>query len=546
MESFEDALKELRVEFVREGAERIQGMRVLLDRLAAHPRDAESLAEMRKRFHGFAGSGTTYGFPAVTELGLRGERECLTVRDGGTATPESIENWRGLVDEIGRNLGEVEPEPRSEEAAWARSPVAHRPIRVLVVDDDPQICELLTKTLEPEGFQVTTARSRAEATRHIDDWLPDGLIVDVLLGDESGYALVEDLRARAGGDLPTVLMISVRTDFLDKVEAIHCGADGYFEKPLDWQALAKRLRLLLGRTQQEETRVLCVEDEPLQAAFVRAVLESAGYVVRVCANPKHFESDLVSFAPDLVTMDIMLPGMSGYDLVKFIRQDTRYATLPVIMLTTEGEVEARVRAARSGGDEHLVKPVQPSLLLSVVAARIERARFLKSLLDRDGLTGLFTHTALLERARALVSLFARTQTRPPIWVMIDIDHFKSVNDRYGHPVGDRVLVALSSLLRRRLRQSDTIGRYGGEEFAVLLDGLSEVEAIRLVKRLLEEFASMNHAAGTRSFNVTFSAGVAVLASGFEMDAWRDEADRALYRAKTAGRNRVVARVDVAV
>ena len=102
-------------------------------------------------------------------------------------------------------------------------------------------------------------------------------------------------------------------------------------------------------------RILSVEDDPDQAAFIRAFLESAGYQVRTCTDPKNFESFLSSFNPDLVLLDVMLPGMTGYELARYLRQDERYATLPVIFLTTQGNIEARIEAARSGGDDHLVK-----------------------------------------------------------------------------------------------------------------------------------------------------------------------------------------------
>jgi len=182
----------------------------------------------------------------------------------------------------------------------------------------------------------------------------------------------------------------------------------------------------------------------------------------------------------------------------------------------------------------------PALLLSTVAARIERAQFLKSLLGRDGLTGLLNHTAFLEGARASLVRQARTPGKGASFILIDLDHFKAVNDRHGHPVGDRVLAALGALLRRRLRGSDLVGRLGGEEFAVILEDLTEEEAERLMNRLLEEFSVLSHrGAGGSAFHVTFSAGVAGFVNGLTVDAWRQAADEALYAAKSAGRHCVV-------
>jgi diguanylate cyclase (GGDEF)-like protein len=543
MQSWDDAYSHLRASFVHEAAARLDQITGLLDALSANPADSTSFLELRRRFHAFAGAGTSYGFPDVTALGLRGERECAAlIRQGGGPGAQDLERWRGIVKdmrEVFASAREVRPEAPRE----ATAPARHGPESILIVDEDEQVRESLTHLLETEGMKTRAVRTKAEAVLALDEAVPNGVITDIRLPDGSGYDLVEHIRGlplAAAESLP-ILILSPLSPFLDKVEAIHCGADGYFEKPVDWEALMRRLQHLLERNRPESARILSVEDDPHQSAFVSAVLKSAGYDVHVCDEPTRFEADLVAFKPDLVLMDIMLPGITGYDLVRYLRQDERHAALPVIFLTTDGQLQARIETAKVGGDDHLLKPVPPPLLLSAVAARLERSRFLKSLLDRDGLTRLLTHTAFLERARAALALKQRHPGKHSAWVMIDLDHFKAVNDKYGHPVGDRVLGALAALLRRRLRQADTIGRYGGEEFAVLIEDLPEADTTRLISRLLEEFAALEHeVAGGGSFHCTFSAGVAMIEPGMDLDSWKKAADDALYAAKAAGRKRVIA------
>ncbi len=541
MESWEEAIRELRGEYIRESRGKIANMESLLELLAKAPTDRSPLQELLRRFHGFAGSGATYGFPRVSAIGLEGEKICrATFEADGPASAESLERWRGLHDELAAEFPSEEPSVTVVHPDARDSPrYAPKPADILVVDDDPAITQMLLRLLTQEGMTGRGATSKAEAVCEIERRTPDGLIVDIILADGSGYELVEHVRHLPSGDLPAVLMLSVRTGFLDKVEAIHCGADGFFEKPVDWDAMIRRLQHLLDRAKAEPARILSVEDDPSQGAFLKAVLESAGYEVTVCGDPQRFEQVLSATHPDLVLMDILLPGIDGYDLVRYLRQDEQYAALPVLFLSTEAQIEAQIRSARAGADDHLTKPITPGLLLSTVAARIERSRFLKGLLNRDGLTRLLTHTAFLERARSTLARAERSAVNAA-WVMIDLDHFKAVNDTHGHPTGDRVLAALSSLLRRRLRQSDTIGRYGGEEFAVILDDLREAEAVRLMTRVLEEFGKEEHAgSGSETFRVTFSAGVAMLRPSMDLDQWRSTADRALYDAKKAGRNRVV-------
>jgi diguanylate cyclase (GGDEF)-like protein len=538
VEAFEKALDELRAQFLRGSGERLARMRdrlAVLERAAA---DREALAELRRDFHGFAGVGTTYGFPAVTALGLEGEAGCDgLLRSGEPPGHSELAGWRSLLDRIRESLGAGS---RTAGEPEAPAPTARRP-SVLLVEDDQEVRSLLVRFGEREGYAMRTVGTCAEALAEMTGALPDAALIDLRLPDGTGYELIERLRALPSGESVPAIIVSGAAGFLDRVEAIHCGADGFFEKPVDWESLARRLNQLLERARGESPRVLSVEDEPDQAAFLTRVLESAGYEVRVVSDPKEFESALIAFRPELVLMDVLLPGVSGYDLARYLRQDVRYATLPILFLTTERQIANRIEAVRAGGDEHLTKPVSPGLLLSSVAARIERARFLRDLVDHDGLTRLLTHTAFLERVKIALARARRREAANYALALLDLDHFKSVNDRHGHPAGDLVLSALASLLRRRLRQSDTIGRLGGEEFAVLLEDLTRDDAGRLLRRLLSEFGAIGHRGENASeFHVTFSAGVAMLDTGTtDLPGWVARADAALYRAKAEGRNRVV-------
>jgi len=536
-----DGLDELRAQFVRRSQARIEMAARTLGLLRETPEDRQHLQDLMRFFHSLAGVGTSFGFPQVTALAKEGELECLAILHGeASLSPTEIENWTRLVGALAHEISQ----PPTTGTGSRRAGMMTRIPEVLLVSPDAAVAATLAPLLEQEGHAARPLATRAEASQALGQSLPDALIVEAVLGEGSGYDVIDQLRALPGGEGVPVFVLGPQGGFLDKVEAIHGGADGYFEKPVDWKALMRRLQHLLDASQSHAARILSVEDDPQQASYLTSILESGGYEVHVCADPKRFETALREFRPDLVLMDILLPDISGYDLVRYLRQDERNAALPVLFLTTESQMQSRFRSAQVGGDDHLTKPIVPPVLLSVVASRLERARFLKNLLNRDGLTRLFTHTALIERAQALHAQKARDPSRHTAWVMIDLDHFKSVNDRFGHPVGDRVLATLAALLRRRLRQSDTIGRYGGEEFVVLFEGLPEKEVVHLMERVLEEFREIDlEAPGRPSFRATFSAGVAMLAEGMTVDAWKKAADDALYAAKAAGRNRITSTAD---
>ena len=165
---------------------------------------------------------------------------------------------------------------------------------------------------------------------------------------------------------------------------------------------------------------------------------------------------------------------------------------------------------------------------------------MRTLIERDPLTQTLTRAAFLRAMGAAVADHDETGM-PYSVVMLDIDHFKNINDRYGHLIGDRVLSLFGRFLRANVRADDAVGRCGGEEFGILLAGMSQDDAAHLIERLLDRFAQIPHGArGGERFYVTFSAGVALIADGEEAEAWRQRADDRAYAAKRAGRARVEA------
>lgn len=542
MTTWDEEFRQLQAEFLRGGPARLADIDQALERLDRGT--AATLAELKRHFHKLAGAGATYQRPQISALAKDAERRCdELLRTHAQPSAEDVQHWRtirtklsALFDESG--AGAARPEPPPAPAAPATDPV--QPGRdVLVVDEDAETRRLLVSVLQHEAITVREATTAAEARALIDAHIPDGLFVDVRLPDEPGYAVVEYARHKAGGETAAILMLSPVGDFLDLAEAIHAGADACYTKPAEVEPAYRKLLQMLERAQAEVPRILVVEDDDMHAAFARTVLESAGYLVDICTAPRSFAEHMSTFQPELLLMDVNLPEASGYDLARLVRQQEQHVALPIIFLTSEAELESRIRAAKAGGDEHLTKPVHPALLASTVAARLERARFLKTLLHRDGLTRLLTHGSFMEQVQQIIDRRSRSAGGPASLVLLDVDHFKQINDTYGHQAGDRVLARLAALLRQHLRRTDVIGRYGGEEFGVLLDHLSVDDAQRLIARLLGEFSALEHAAGAQHFHVSFSAGIAPYVEGQLRHDWIERADQALYAAKKAGRNRVV-------
>ena len=255
-------------------------------------------------------------------------------------------------------------------------------------------------------------------------------------------------------------------------------------------------------------------------------------------DPTQALAALAEFRPDMVLMDMYMPGCNGREVAQVIRQVPDYVGLPIVYLSSETDRAKQFSAMRIGAEGFLTKPVVAQELVAAVAIRAERMRTLRSLMARDSLTGLFNHTTttqLLEKALAA----AERDHSPLCFVMLDIDQFKTINDRYGHPMGDQVILALSRLLQQRLRSADIVGRYGGEEFAAILQNIQPQQAAQLIDQLRADFAKLSFHTPTGQFCCSFSAGIASYPSHSRLELLREAADKALYAAKRNGRNRVI-------
>lgn len=540
-ETWDKTFQELKNQYLLRSSERLDQIGELLNSLAKSPADITLLRDLMRQFHWLAGSGSIYGFPQITKLGTHGEEFCeQLLRANRALTRSDWDKCKALLDALRVTFsGDDDPQRQTIEKAIPKS--EYDGAEILFVDSDQSNFLFLAKILEDQGMNVRNMKTALNTLENCSLKMPQAVIIALPLPDATGYELVERIRSMQNGQDPVIFFVGAKSGFLDKVQAIHCGADGFFQMPVDWESVEKRLKYLLDRGKPQNFRILSVEDDPDQAYFIRYVLESAGYRVHHIADPMQFEEALLSFNPDLVMLDILLPGMTGYELARYLRQDERWATMPILFLTTQNQLEAHIESARAGADDHLVKPVAPALLLSATASRLERARFLKNLLHRDGLTRLLTHTAFMEQAQSIVSHCKRNPKRMVALMLIDLDRFKAVNEKYGYATGDKVLVTLSTVLRQRLRSSDIVGRFGGEEIAVIVEDLEEYDAVNLAQRLLHDFALMKHRASDGSdFSMTFSAGVAMLdAKLMDVERWRRHAEQALRAAKNNGRNCVM-------
>jgi diguanylate cyclase (GGDEF)-like protein len=291
----------------------------------------------------------------------------------------------------------------------------------------------------------------------------------------------------------------------------------------------------LAQTREQEThRVLIVEDSATAIAHVRRSLSQQGIDSRAISDPRLLLEAAAEYKPDAILMDMYMPFCNGVEVTSALRQLPEYQSLPVIYLSSESDIAQQVEALRLGGDQFLTKPTNPIILAAVVKTKIQRYREMLHSTRHDSLTGLLNHATAKDQIERMMH-DAMPGGRLVV-AMIDIDRFKSINDRFGHPVGDQVIRSLAWLLRGRLRNTDLIGRYGGEEFIVALPDTEPERATELLDQIRQDFSALPHAHADGSVRATFSCGIAALPYFITPSSIIQAADAALLQAKRSGRN----------
>jgi diguanylate cyclase (GGDEF)-like protein len=367
---------------------------------------------------------------------------------------------------------------------------------------------------------------------------PAAILMDVdFSGPGLGLELAKQLQDGLEQKLPLLFFSHEDTDTPTRLAAVRAGGQEFFTGTVDASSLLERIEILTHVAQYDPYKVLIIDDSRAQAAHTERTLNSAGIVTRTLSDPIQAMGELADFQPDLIILDMYMPECQGNELAKVIRHSDRYVSVPIIYLSAEDDLDKQLDAMSEGGDDFLTKPIKPRHLITTVRNRAARARNLKARMVCDSLTGLYNHThilQLLEDAR----FRAKRDQQPLTFAMLDIDHFKKVNDNFGHPMGDRVIKSLALFLKQRLRKTDHIGRYGGEEFAVVLPDTDAQTAARVLDEIRQRFAEIHYPAQSQDLACTFSCGIAQLQDGMDINMLSQRADQALYIAKRDGRNRV--------
>ncbi len=546
-----EKIARLRQTFIDQLPERlIEGRRLSAQLKAAQT--SENIAHLHRFFHSIKGTSRSFGFENLANCILAGDDisnrllnqpETLP-SDWQTIIEETLNGLENEVKQLGKadytatqqlnNIAYFNPQEQQTE-----SDEPNHNKMIYLCDDDVLQIEHLATQLGFFGYQArifVSTQSLSEAIYHLP---PNAIIMDINFpeGQNAGIDVLDALFKQLNSTIPTIFLSS-RQDFNARMRSVQIGGAAYFQKPARTLELVAMLDSLTAPKAPDPFRVLIVDDEPEIAAYHAIILQQAGMVTEQLDKPENFLDILQSFHPDLVLMDMYMPCCNGRDLAKMIRQIPEYISLPIVFLSSEMDRQKQFSAMSVGAEGFLTKPVVPEYLVAAVSIRAERMRILRGLMAKDSLTGLFNHTTTTTLLSSAL-LDAKRQHSSLSFAMLDIDHFKQVNDIHGHPIGDQVLLAISRVLQQRLRGTDIVGRYGGEEFAIILPNTSQEQAIKTIDILRQDFSRIIFHGEEGDFSCTFSAGIASFPLFKSIESLRAASDKALYKAKHHGRNQVI-------
>jgi len=554
--SLEDKLAVIKKSYVEKLPQRMTELDDAIKAIdEAMPEDlGDAVEHLSSLAHKMAGSGATFGFEKITDTARDLEMALVRIIEEGVLSfngvnQEVSKKFPALRDSVYEacDLENVELPSREEEteAEINEVEVSTNELlpekEVLLIGVNPEDAKLLIDDLQNFGFKVTSIDKSSELRKVLETTTPMTILIEPTFPENEPFdpdlKLANDLRNEIDLDC-LIVAISERNDILARLQAVRAKTDIYLLKPVSVPNLIDAIDQRSALDGGEDFRILIIDDDVSTAKYTEAVLTGAGMIVEIVNSPLEVQKSLDVFGPELILMDLYMPECNGMELAAVIRQQSNLAGIPIVFLSSELDVDKQLGAMNLGGDDFLTKPIRPQHLILSVRSRVKRFRMLRSKMLRDSMTGLLNHTTTHELLENEISR-ARRENIPVSVAVLDIDLFKSVNDTYGHAVGDQVIKALSRLLRQRLRSIDIIGRIGGEEFAVVLNSTKLDYAEVVFNGIRTAFSEIVHRIAEHEFSVTFSCGISEFPDYDNAVDLLDAADQALYEAKHTGRNRVI-------
>ncbi|MDE1901188.1 MAG: PleD family two-component system response regulator [Alphaproteobacteria bacterium] len=452
--------------------------------------------------------------------------------------------------------------------------------RILIVDDNPVNVKLLSAKLSLDYYIISTATNGVEAVDKAAREQPDLILLDVMMPEMDGFEACQRLKADPATSHIPIVMLTALSDVADRVRGLAAGADDFLGKPINDVALMARIRSLLRlkvlmdewrlreQTAQQlspsdalppaapvdlqGSRVLIVDDQQADGDFIDDALRPLSVTIARVGTIADAERELAARDIDLIFSSLDLQNEDGLMICPRLRANAASRHIPILLLGNPEDLPRVAKGLDLGANDYLMRPFDTQELFARARTQLRHKRNYDTLRHGfeqnmkmalvDPLTGAFNRRYLDAHMPRFLRHAAETRNSLSVQ-MVDIDHFKKINDTYGHAAGDAVLREVALRITNGIRPSDFMVRMGGEEFAIVMPGTFLPHAAKIAERLRQTIAGtlIPLPDGKNSVHVTVSIGISDARADLEDEANKifERADAALYRAKQSGRNQVV-------
>jgi diguanylate cyclase (GGDEF)-like protein len=545
----EQKLAEFRVTFIAEFNDKL----AVLIKLWSEARTSQSIdavKQFRFEVHSLKGSSGTLNFMTLSDrLGMIEEEvaPCEDQINSLNSVIPFIDRHLNSMIEASRNnpnpllilkntpltLGELrEPLKKKEEIVLH----SYRDIKIALIDDNQATSSVHAKLLAGFGFEISQFNSIEQLDKVLDQKTFNIVLIDTDNSTDQSQQMFEYATKLRSFDID-VFILSSSNSFENRLDAVRASVNEYLLKPVNITTLVSKIRKNFKIDLIRPFRILLLDDQASIGIFYKTLLEDEHIEVLAINKAESIMTELESFHPDVFLLDMHMPNISGLEIARLLRQQAKYDYVPIIFLTADEDIKTKLEVLECGADDVISKNTPPDLIVKQVDSRIQRGQEIRYLASRDSLTGVLNHGQIMDAAAHALRLASRQQN-PTVVVMIDLDHFKGVNDKHGHVGGDKVLISLGQLLLQSVRDTDYVGRYGGEEFMVVFCDAEPSTIENKMNNILTAFLHIQYTIAEQSFNCSFSAGLATSTHHEKLSELISSADAALYKAKNAGRSQV--------
>lgn len=502
--------------------------------------DHLQICELHRQVHSISGTSGIYGLTNISHTSRDLERFLNQFLENPPADRIQKQEVQHLLMELEKSVNQpltIDHIPNKAEIneLLRKKKSKTRTSRVIYLISMNTAMDSLVSHFSKKDYLIKIFVCLNECMAVAQKQIPDIIIVDEITIQHS----TTDILARyiKTFNIP-LIYIATQEEFDNKLQAVRCGAAAILKEPISIDHLLETVDMLLEQTVEKVIHVLIVDDSVFLSQYYQTILQEADMFVAIVNEPKHLFETLRNFTPDVVVIDFYLPDCTGIEIASMLRLDPQYKSLPIIFASTENNPYTQFSIINyTGAELFLSKPILPQNLIAAIQSKAKYGSVIQNQILKDGLTNLFNHAHILQCLALEIERSKRSKENF-VAAMIDLDSFKKINDTHGHLVGDHILKKMTMLLTANIRRIDILGRYGGDEFLLILTNITEKNAQTWCEKIRKVVADTLFAIDQLELHLTVSIGLASSADYLSAEDIIRAADNAMYAAKRDGHNRV--------